>query len=363
MQKARLKFPVQKNKEFIDELRASVSEYFKENNISKYGNLNLYAKTIIMLGIYLVPLVMMLTGVITSFWIALLAWVIMGIGKAGVGMGVMHDANHQSYSGNRLVNKWLSKTMYLLGGFPLNWQYQHNVMHHGFTNIDGHDEDIDPGSVMRLSPHKPRLKIHRFQHIYGWFLYGLSTISWVTTKDFEQLKRYRDENVKLNTNLSYPQLFFILALSKVLYYTVFMVLPMILMPFAWYWIPVFFFAMHFTSGLVLTSVFQTAHVVPATEFPQPDKNGSMENSWAIHQLYTTSNFAPGNRLLGWFIGGLNYQVEHHLFPNISHVHYPEIASIVKETAKKYNLPYYVQPGFFSAVREHGRMLRKLGNSN
>lgn len=360
MQPNKIKFQGQRNPEFIAELRTRVSEYFDTNNISKFGNLNLVVKAIFMFSLYLVPYVLMLLGVINSFAGVFAAWILIGMGKAGVGMAIMHDANHGTFAKNRGMNNFLSKSLYFVGGFPLNWQYQHNTLHHGFTNIDGHDEDIDPGPVMRLSPHKPLLKVHRFQHIYGWFLYGLMTLSWVTTKDFVQLNRYRKAGVTLNTNKPYKQLFIILILAKLIYYTAFIVIPIIVLPFAWYWVFVFFFVMHFTAGFILTTVFQTAHVVTATVYPLPDHSGNMENNWAVHQLLTTSNFAPRNKFLSWFIGGLNYQIEHHLFPNISHVHYSKISELVREMADKYYLPYHVQPGFLRAVIEHGRMLKKLG---
>jgi linoleoyl-CoA desaturase len=169
MQQNKIKFQGQKNPEFISELRKRVSDYFDVNHISKFGNMNLLLKAVFMFSLYLIPYFLMIFGVIQSFWMVFAAWVIIGLGKAGVGMAVMHDANHGSFAKNSKVNKFLSYSMYLVGGFPLNWQHQHNTLHHGFTNIDGHDEDIDPGSVMRLSPHKPRLKVHKFQHIYGWF--------------------------------------------------------------------------------------------------------------------------------------------------------------------------------------------------
>ncbi len=355
-----VKFPVKEKPEFINELRVRVNEYFTSNNISKYGNREIVLKTIFMFSLYLTPYFLMVFGIIESFGLALVLWMLMGVGKAGVGMAVMHDANHNSYSKNPKTNKILGASLYLLGGFPVNWQYQHNILHHGFTNIDGHDEDIDPGPVLRLSPHKPLLKIHRFQHLYAWFLYGLMTFSWVTAKDFTQLNRYKKDGVKLNSSRSYQQLFSILVIAKLLYYSIFLIIPMIFLPFAWYWTFLFFLVMHFTSGFILTTVFQTAHVVSTSEYPLPDEKGSMENNWAIHQLYTTSDFSPKNKILSWFIGGLNYQVEHHLFPNISHVHYKGISSIVRDMAKKHQLPYHVQPGFLSAVWEHGRMLRKLG---
>jgi linoleoyl-CoA desaturase len=303
----------------------------------------------------------MLSGVIQSFTGVLFCWMIMGLGKAGIGMAVMHDANHKSYSSKRWVNRWMGNTLYLLGGSPVTWQYQHNTLHHGFTNIDGYDEDIDPGSVLRFSPHKPLLKIHKYQHIYAWFLYGLMTLVWVTNKDFKQLVQYKKEG-GLSSKLSTAHLWITLIVTKMLYYVAFLLIPMLVLPFAWYWVIVFFLVMHYISGFILTVIFQTAHVVPTSKYPLPDKNNSLDNNWAIHQISTTSDFAPKNRILSWFIGGLNYQVEHHLFPNISHVHYRKLSKLVQDTALKYNLPYHVQPTFFKALWEHGRMLKKLGRA-
>jgi len=360
MEKINIRFQAQNKPEFIVSLREKVDAYFENNNLSKYGNMNLAFKTAFMFALYLIPYFLTVLGVIDSFGGALLCWAIIGLGKAGIGMGIMHDANHYSYSENKTVNKWMIKTMYLVGGFPPNWQYQHNTLHHGYTNIDGIDEDIDPGSVMRLSPHKPLLKAHKYQHIYGWFLYGLMTLSWVVSKDFAQLERYKKRGAQLSNKSSYKKLLGYLILSKIIYFTAFLVIPILFMPFAWYWILLFFFTMHFVSGFLLTIVFQTAHVVPISEYPLPDKDGSVENSWAMHQLKTTSDFAPKSRFFSWFIGGLNYQIEHHLFPNISHVHYKKISGFVRETANQYGLPYNVQPGFLKALWEHAKMLKKLG---
>ncbi len=148
--------------------------------------------------------------------------------------------------------------------------------------------------------------------------------------------------------------------TKLLYYIIFLVIPLILFPLAWYQILLLFISMHLLCGLILGVIFQTAHVMPSSEYPLPDENGKMDNNWAIHQLLTTSNFSPKNRVFSWLIGGLNYQVEHHLFPYISYVHYKNISSLVKETTRKYNLPYHVQGTFFLAVANHFKMLKMLG---
>jgi linoleoyl-CoA desaturase len=314
----------------------------------------------LMATLYIAPFVLMVTGVVSSVLFLLACWVVMGFGMSGLGMVTMHDANHGTFSKHKWVNRMFGNTMYLLGGFPPNWRFQHNTLHHGFTNIEGHDEDIAPLGILRLSPHRPLKKIHRYQHIYGWLLYSLMTFSWIVAKDFKRFKKYKLMGAKLSSKRKYNRLLVDIIISKVAYYCVFLVLPLFTIPVPWYWIIGGFLMMHFTSGLVLSSIFQTAHVVPTSEYPVPDKDGQLDNNWAIHQLHTTCDYAPKSTVFSWLIGGLNYQVEHHLFPNISHIHYRDIAKIVQSKAKKYNLPYHVNKSFPHAVWQHIKMLKNLG---
>lgn len=360
MSKTKISYLSTSENDFIQELKQEVANYFKTNNISKFGGASIIVKTIFMFTLYFLPYILMLVGVVESWAAVYACWIIMGFGNAGIGMGVMHDANHRTFSKNQKVNQLMSKSIFLLGGFPANWQRQHNTNHHGFTNIEGHDEDIDPASILRFSPHKPLKKIHKFQYLYAWFFYGLMTILWVTTKDFMQLSAYKKQGLPLSHKKSYNRLFADLIFAKTLYYIMLLVVPIIILPIAWYWILFFFFSMHFVSGLILAVVFQTAHVVPTSEFPLPNVENTIENSFAVHQLMNTSDFAPKNKLLSWFIGGLNYQIEHHLFPGVSHIHYPKIAHMVKSKAQQFQLPYYVEPRFIKAVWEHARMLKRLG---
>ncbi len=352
-----------KNKlDFTTELRSSVNEYFSKNNITPYGNWKIYLKSIFMATIYLGPLVLMVSGLVTSILAVMACWFLMGLGMAGLGMATMHDANHGSFSKNRRLNKLFGNSMYLLGGFPPNWRYQHNTMHHGFTNIEGHDEDIAPPGILRFSPHRPLKKIHRFQYIYAWFFYGLMTISWIVTKDFRQLLKYRKNGVRISGKRKYSQLLTELIIAKTVYYLVFLVVPLLTISVAWYWIVAGFLLMHFTGGLSLGSIFQTAHVVPSSEYPVPDENGELGNNWAVHQLYTTCDYSPKSRIFSWMVGGLNYQIEHHLFPNISHIHYKNISKIVQSKAKEYGLPYHVNKNFAEAILQHIKMLKMLGQS-
>jgi len=359
MTRVKVKFS-KENADFISELREKVKDYFNNNNTTRYGNTNLILKSVFMFTVYISPYTLMLSGLISNVVVTLICWLIMGVGMAGVGMVTMHDANHGSYSKSSKLNKILGSSLYLLGGYPPNWIHQHNTMHHGYTNIDGYDEDIAPAGILRFSPHKPLKKIHKYQYWYAFFFYGLMTVSWAVNKDYKQLFNNKNNGVKLSNSKSYRQMLAEVIVTKILYFSIFLITPMVILPFSWYWFLIGFLLMHFICGFILGIIFQTAHVMPTSKYPVPDKDGNIDNHWAIHQLLTTSDYSPKSRIFSWMIGGLNYQIEHHLFPNISHVHYRKISPLVKTTAKKYNLPYNVQNNFLMALVNHVKMLKALG---
>ncbi|MTI30775.1 acyl-CoA desaturase [Cytophagales bacterium RKSG123] len=355
------KFSKEAHADFSTTLRGRIKEYFKSNNKSRYGNSTMVWKSISLITLYLVPYILMITGVFTNSWIIWGLWLIMGIGMAGIGLSIMHDANHGAYSKNPKINTLMGYMLNFVGGSAVNWKIQHNVLHHSYTNIDGMDEDIMPVKILRFSPHQERFKIHKLQHIYAWFFYGLMTISWVTAKDFNRLKSYKKMGLTKTQNKSYNWLMTELVLSKVFYFTYILVIPILVLPQSWWLIALYFLSMHFLAGFILGIVFQPAHVMPTSDYPLPDPNGKMDNNWFIHQLQTTTNFSPDNKLLSWYVGGLNYQIEHHLFPNICHIHYKDLSKIVKKTALEFGIPYNSQPTFLRAIWNHGKMLKQLGN--
>lgn len=344
---------------FFRTLNRRVNGYFKENNIAKTGNWKLHLKSIIMFALYLTPYFILLS-VSMSGWIKLLLTVVMGIGMAGIGMNVMHDANHGSYSKRNWVNKVLGSSIYILAGNVYNWQVQHNVLHHTYTNIEGHDEDIDAGIIIRFNEHAKWYWFHKYQHLYFIFLYGLMTFNWALVSDYKQTRDY------LKRKLAYGEMprpirqWSVLVITKILYLSIWIVIPILVMDVPWWHVLIGFFVMHYTAGVLLSVIFQLAHVVEDSEMPQPDEEGNMKNTWAIHQLYTTVNFATKNRFVNWFTGGLNHQVEHHIYPNISHIHYRDIAKIVKETALEFDLPYLEHKSTIQAFRSHVRHLRSMG---
>jgi linoleoyl-CoA desaturase len=251
---------------FSKELSRRVDDYLKSNNLKKYGNWRILLKVPLMFSVYLVPYFLMVFGVIENAWLQLLGAGIMGVGMAGIGLSIMHDANHGAFSRFNWVNKVMSFSMEILGGNSLNWRIQHNVLHHSFTNVHDLDEDIAPMGLLRFSPNAPRKKVHRFQVFYAWFFYGLMTLSWMTSKDFIQLARYHKNGLLQSQNITYRKALTQLILAKVGYYAYIALIPMLVLNISWWQWGIGFFIMHFISGSILAFVFQTAHVMPETEF-------------------------------------------------------------------------------------------------
>lgn len=358
----RQKFSQDKNQDFFNALRRNVNDYFESTNRSKYANANMKFKTIFMFSLYLAPYILMYTGLITNPVVFVLLWIVMGLGMSGIGLSVMHDANHGSYSKNPLVNRILGHSLNVIGANAELWKLQHNVLHHTYTNVQGVDEDIDAPGFLRFSPYIRRRWIHKFQFLYFWFFYGLQTMPWITTKEFMQLVRYRKMGL-IKTEKKFNSWLIQSILWKIFYYTYMLVLPMIFFPFSWWVILIGFFSLHFTTSLILSLIFQTAHVMPSCTFTEPDDSGTIKENWAVHEMMTTTNYAPRSRVFSWFIGGLNYQVEHHLFSNICHVHYRKLSKIVEQTANEYGIPYNMEKSFFMAIVRHVQLLYRLGRTD
>lgn len=344
---------------FYATLRQRVDAYFKEHKISKFHNRQMVLKTIILLSAYSVPFAYMLLFK-PSTGISIGLWTIMGFALAGIGMSVMHDANHGAYSKSSRVNYWLGHTLNLLGGSVFNWKLQHNILHHTYTNIVHLDDDIDDKLVMRFSPHTNVKWYHRFQVVYAFLFYGILTLYWALLKDFVQFSAYTKEGVNTSTKQQNRRILLKIILSKLVYFSIFIFIPVFVLGIHAGVCIGGFLLMHFIAGLVLTVIFQLAHTVEGTSHPVPDETGLIENNWAIHQLNTTVNFSRKNKWISWYVGGLNFQVEHHLFPTICHVHYPNLAPIVKLTATEFGIPYLENKTFGVALRSHISTLRRFG---
>lgn len=343
---------------FRNVLTKRVRDYFQENNLSNKANSSMVLKTVGMLLIYFVPYTLLLSvdaGVLG----AICFYFVMGVGMSGIGMGVMHDAIHGAYHSNRTINQILGSTIYIISGNVSTWRIQHNVLHHTFTNIEGLDEDMETGGLIRLHESQDWKPMHRYQKLYAPLVYGLLTLNWVVSKDFKQLMKYYKRPDASPTLKKIRNEWIILIATKAIYFSLFIVLPLLFAPVAWYIVLIGFVVMHFTAGVILSYVFQLAHMVDGVESIEVPETGMIEDEWMEHQLMTTADFARTNKLINWFVGGLNFQVEHHLFPNICHIHYPQIAEIVRKTAAEFNLPYREYEKVSHALKAHRDYLLRM----
>ena len=349
---------------FSKTLRHRVEQYFKESGKNKSGGAKMYLKSFIMLVAYFIPWGLITFGIVGNgvwFWVT---EIVMGMGLAGIGLNIMHDGNHNSYSSKAWVNKAMGRTLDLVGGCSEMWKIQHNVLHHTFTNIDGLDEDIDPVGLLRFSPNNKHLKIHKFQHIYAWFFYSLMTVFWMLPKDWTALARYHKKDLIKTTGRSTKGLLFQMLGTKFFYFTYIIALPIIFSNVNWWMIILGWIVMHLVAGFLLAIIFQPAHVLEHHAFhnANEDCNLELDNTRLEHQLLSSANFGTNNKLLTYLCGGLNFQIEHHLFPNICHVHYKAISKIVKQTAEDFNLPYNSDMSFAGAIKLHSKFLKSLGTA-
>ena len=359
--RTKIKFTNKDKTQFYNTLKERVDSYFTENNISQHANATMVFKTIFMLSLYFVPYVLIMTQgySLLGMWVCSL---VMGLGLAGIGMSVMHDANHGAYSSSASVNQFISLSLSIVGGDNKNWKTQHNVLHHTYTNIHKHDRDIDNKVIMRFSPAGKYRKIQKFQVFYVFLFYSIMSLYWTTAKDFVQYFEFIKQGHNRENKTDRIKTLMTIIVWKLVYWTYIIVLPVVFLHLSIGQVLLGFLSLHMVAGLILSIVFQLAHVVEDTTFPLPDANGNIENEWAIHQLNTTADFAKDNWLITFYVGGLNYQAIHHLFPRICHVHYPKIAPIVEQTAKEFGVPYLYNESFWSAFVSHMRVIARLGKN-
>ncbi len=346
------------NKPFASTLRARVNDYFKTRQLANTGNRKLYIKSITLVTT-VIALYVILLAVTLPVWLSCLLCVLLGINFAAVGFNIMHEGGHQSFSKSKILNSISAYSLNMLGGTIYFWKQKHNINHHTYTNIDGLDHDIDV-KFMRMHADQPHRWFHRFQFAYWFVLYGISYIAWVLFQDFEKYFSGKMGQTAVRKMMPLREHLIFWA-TKMGYIAVYFIIPIVSVG----WLPALigWLIAGVSCGFCIAVVFQLAHVVEATQFPVTDEDsGKIEQEWMVHQLSTTANFATGSRTVSWLLGGLNFQVEHHLFPRISHVHYPAINKLVKATCKEFGVAYLEHRTMGEAFASHLRHIYRLSRA-
>ena len=338
---------------FHRQVDQAVKKLLEDQTLVRRAYLTLWIKALIVLawavGSYL-ALVFVAHGPLQ----AIAGSVSLGFAVAGIGFTIMHDANHLAFAPSRSVNRVMALSLDLIGGSSYVWSAKH-LAHHTYPNITEHDPDIESLPYARLDPAQTQRPWHRYQHIYIWALYALITMRWQFLSDFTFLRRGRAGRSPFRR----PQrgALATLIVGKVVFLTWAIFIPLLFHPVLW--VAVLFLATSIVASLALSLVFQLSHCVVETEFIDP-ANDATERVWQIHQLESTVDFAKANLLLRLYAGGLNHQIEHHLYARLPHTLYPRIAEIVERAALAHGIAYTHHPTMRLALRSHTRWLKLMG---
>jgi linoleoyl-CoA desaturase len=345
-----------RNNAFQTELRRRVDHYFQQTGQPQRDCAAMYCKTAVIL-LWFAATYGLLVFVAQTWWQVVPLSMFLGLAMAAIGFNIQHDASHQAYSDRPWLNQLMALTMDMVGGSSYVWYWKHHVFHHTYANIAGYDADVSLGGLGRLTPHQPWLKVYQWQHLYLWMLYGAMAINWHLYEDFNAVIRGRiGENA-----FPRPKGWDLVKLlgGKAVFFTLAFGIP--LMHHSIVTVLLVYGLTTLVLGVVLSLVFQLAHCVDNAEFPLPlPGSNCMASAWAIHQVETTVNFSRHNPVLTWFLGGLNFQVEHHLLPRICHIHYPALAPLVQATCQEFGVTYREHSSFLAGVGSHVRWLQQLG---
>ena len=344
--------------QFQAELKRRVDEFFQETGQPRRDVPKMYAKTAVLLAAFAL-LYALLVFVAGTWWQAVPLAVLLGLATAAIGFNIQHDGGHHAYSERPWVNKATALTLDLIGGSSYLWHWKHVVYHHTYVNITGHDTDIDLGVLGRLSPHQKWYPFHRWQHFYIWPLYGLMTIKWQLYDDFRDALTGRMGGHKFPRPTGWDLVVFLAG--KIVFLTLAFAIPFLFHPV---WLVFLFYGVAAAvAGIVLSVVFQLAHCVEGAEFPLPEQGTArIEHAWAVHQAETTVDFARRSRVVAWLLGGLNFQIEHHLLPRICHVNFPALSKVVEAACRQFGVKFAEHHSFRAGVASHFRWLRQMGRS-
>lgn len=344
---------------FAEDLARAVAHYFDARGLSRKANGAMVTKTVVIL-VWTAASYALIVAPDVSWGARWLACVALGFGFAGLGMNIAHDALHGAYSRRRWLNRLLGYSFDVMGASSYMWRFTHNIAHHGYTNVEGLDLDIDYDPILRMSPATPRRWYHRWQSWYAFVIYTAAGLHWVYVKDLKYFMRRRLGPFRELRHPATAWATFLLGRLGVLTYTI--VIPVVALEPAWWHFVVGYLTVHMVAGLTLALVFQVAHAVEGPAFTAPPPGGRLADSFQAHQLRTTADVACDNRLYSWYVGGLNFQVVHHLFPRICSIHYPALRPIVRDVAARHGLPLLEFPTVRAALRSHARHLRSLGRA-
>lgn len=343
---------------FLATVRKRVSAYLKENGLTRFANRWFYVKAVLLISIHLfLYFVALLSNEVS--W-AFVCYVLLGPMSIMIGINISHDAAHGAISKKSRINNVFLYLYDLLGANSYMWKKRHVLSHHAYPNILHEDADLKQSPLIRIYPSDKHLPAHRFQQFYAPLLYLTYTLNWLLFRDIFDFFRKRIGSFEVSRieKAEYLKLF----AFKILFLAYMIGLPLLFSSMSPLQLLLGFVLMHVAASILITVAILPSHVSVDSEFPLPDSSGVMPHSWSHHQVITTIDFATTNGFLNKFFGGFNHHVTHHLFPEISHVHYPQVTPIVKATAEEFGIPYKHESSLWRAYVSHYRLLKRNGQN-
>jgi linoleoyl-CoA desaturase len=338
-------------------LRRRLDKFFAEGNISPKADRSMWVK--ITAGL----------AVLGGSWIALYAfrpgswkfialYVLGGLAQTFLLLNIAHDSNHNAISSVPSINKTLNYVFDICGISSYMWRILHHRGHHSCINLQGEDDALTGRGIFRFTPHEPRARWHRFQHLYALFFYAMFSLDYVFVRDFECFFFPTHDYLK---SAKHPvKEYAILFAGKAFYFTYMLILPVVLLRRSPLLVAAAFVLVHLIVGLSVSLVFQTTHTIDSTYFPL--SRNEFDNS-VYHIFATTADYATSNPVVSWLAGGLNHHIAHHLCPYVCHTHYAPLTRIVRETAEEFRIPYRQHPTMTRAIWHHLILLKQLGNED
>lgn len=355
----KIKFQEGSSSEFFRSLDKEVNEMINKSGLLKKATKRLYIKAIFYIMLFVSAYSCLYFIDHTSIFSLASNYALIGLTGILLAFNVSHDACHGSFSKNKNLNYWIYHlTFNLQGTNAYLWQLRHNASHHVFPNVDGCDADIDNNPFLRLSPQHPLKSYQRYQHIYAIFVYCIYSLHWFLVKDLFYLfwKKVANLQHKKHATREFLLLFF----WKMIYIGLLIVVPSV-----YRYDPgnvlLAFLIMHICLSLFFIHVLIATHLCMETQFPKTDENGNLPGDYYTHQLATSLDYAPTNKIYNFFLGGFNSHAAHHLYPKLPHTAYTEISVIIEKKVKEFGIPYN-QLGMMDAIRSHYKFLKAMGNS-
>ncbi|MFZ0302074.1 MAG: acyl-CoA desaturase [Terracidiphilus sp.] len=338
-------------------LRRRLEDFFIDQKISPKADSSMWFKIAAGLSVLLGSWIAIYT-IRPDSWGFVALYLVGGLAQTFLQLNIAHDSNHNAISTEPSVNKLLNYVFDICGVSSYMWRILHHRGHHSCINLQGEDDALTGRGIFRFTPHEPRTRMHRFQHIYALFFYALFSLDYVFIRDFEAF--FFPTHDYLRRTKHPLREYAILFGGKALYFSYMLVLPVILLGKPILLVALSFVLVHLIIGMTVSLVFQTTHTVDSTYFPS---DRSEFDNGVYHIFATTADYATENPLVGWLTGGLNHHIAHHLCPYVCHTHYAPLTRIVKQTAEEFGVPYRQHPTMTRAVVHHLILLKQLGNED